>query len=325
MTSLRTRLILFLVAVIALVAATATAITYVRISEEADHNLGGQLSMTLDGPSSHIADALNQFAEQLQKMCREVPQQTDILAADAQGLSDKAQIASQDSRHQSEEFATTTAAIEEISLGIAHVVDRVRETSVLVGGIDASSSDSVDAVAWVACEIGTIADEVQRLTTVMNSLSHRSGYIQNIVDVIESIADQTNLLALNAAIEAGRVGELGRGFAVLADDRKLAERNSQATVRIGGMIGSIDADTRVAIACMGGTLQAVERGIALSRDAAGQIPEQKAATTLLARSAERFNDMMRRTDDAIPQATTTIQRQGELASGLQRVVGRFRL
>jgi len=64
-----------------------------------------------------------------------------------------------------------------------------------------------------------------------------------IVASIDAIARQTALLALNASIEAARVGDAGKGFAIVASEMKnLSATTKAATERAAALLRASQGD-----------------------------------------------------------------------------------
>ena len=68
--------------------------------------------------------------------------------------------------------------------------------------------------------------------------------IKVITEEINQISEQTNLLALNASIESSRVGDIGKGFAVVSIEIKnLADSSSELTNDINKIVEGLEHNT----------------------------------------------------------------------------------
>ena len=93
--------------------------------------------------------------------------------------------------------------------------------------------------------IGTASDKQTASVAMMSELEQLASNIGETVKQVTRIADQTNLLALNVAIEAGRAGQHGKGFTVVADTvRSLAEVSEKSALDIAAQIERIQQQSR---------------------------------------------------------------------------------
>jgi len=109
-------------------------------------------------------------------------------------------------------------------------------------------TDNINGLASTTEELSAQTQEIaavtNRLAEVGQESQSRVKEIDQVISLIKNVASQNNLLGLNAAIESARVGEVGRGFGVVADEiRKLALTTTESIKKIEQIVKMIQDDS----------------------------------------------------------------------------------
>jgi methyl-accepting chemotaxis protein len=212
-----------------------------------------------------IAASLSQTASELG---HSVGQSSSATA----GLSESIEQFSQTTENVSEDVTGVASAVEELNVTIREVARSCAQESEITGAASLKSREMRDSVA----ELRTASDEINQ-----------------VVEIIGSIAKQTNLLALNATIEAASAGEAGKGFAVVANEvKELARQSADATQRIQRQIERIQSTSGKAIEGieeMASTIQEIDQ---IANTIASTVEEQSSTTTEIAKLTQRVADSL---------------------------------
>lgn len=285
--------------------------------------------LTVPAVTLHSKDELGRLAADFNTMTvntknvvKQVMQSAEQVAAASEELTA--------STEQSAAAAThVAAAIGEVTVNTETQLKDLRDTTLVVAKLSGQiqqiaggASTATHLARETSCKIVTGKEAVEQTISQMNKidqatnsvqqaierLAASSSQINEIVNVIASIAGQTNLLALNAAIEAARAGEQGRGFAVVADEvRKLAEQTQEAAKQITGLIGENQANITNAVSLMNAEAGDVRQGITLVYHAGDSFAE--------------ISQLVGKVSDQIQSISAAI---GDMAAGSTQIVDKVR-
>ncbi len=250
-----------------MIASLREAITQVAQNAVSLNSASSQLAAA----SGQAGNATEQIATTIQQVSAGTVQQSESSSKTASaveqlsraidGVAKGAQEQASAVTHMAGLTAQISSAIEQVSNNAKEVTEGAKDAS-------STANDGASIVEVTIEGMTKIRQKVNLSAGKVEEMGSRSDQIGAIVATIEDIASQTNLLALNAAIEAARAGEHGKGFAVVADEvRKLAEKSSDATKEIGGLIKGIQQTVSEAVVAMHESAQEVETGVKHAGDA----------------------------------------------------------
>ena len=152
-----------------------------------------------------------------------------------------------------DEMAASQERLDAATARRLEMADRVEQTvSQIAEQLAAAATELRATAGGLADSARNAVVEADTAGGTARSLESASIEIEDVVQVISSIAAQTRLLALNATIEAARAGETGRGFAVVATEVKsLADSTAQSTERITEQVQSMREAAVASTAAMG--------------------------------------------------------------------------
>jgi methyl-accepting chemotaxis protein len=196
-------------------------------------------------------------------------------------VQDSSELLARDTNQQEQHVHQISQIIDEIT-GMMHSVS---ESAALL------SRTAVDGVDVTDKAQGTVDRAVEGMSKVreatlqsartMKTLSESGLEINETVTAIGDLSTRMHLLALNAAIEATRVGDQGKGFAVVSKEmRSLATLCDEASHKIASYIRTFQHETNIVSQSVEQSTQYVvvqsglvtEAGVAL--DAVSRITEQ---------------------------------------------------
>jgi methyl-accepting chemotaxis protein len=276
----------------------------------AQGDLTQRIEREYHGTFGQLKEDANQTVSQLRLTVADIRTATEAINTAAREIAQGNSDLSRRTETQASSLQETAASMEQLTATVRQNADNARQANQLAIG-----------ASEIAAKGGSV---VSRVVDTMDSITHSSKRIADILSVIDGIAFQTNILALNAAVEAARAGEQGRGFAVVATEvRSLAQRSADAAREIKALIAhsvsTVDTGTKL-VGEAGQTMQEIVVAVRRVTDIMGEI---SAATAEQSAGIEQVNQAISQMDQATQQNAALVEEAAAAAESMEEQAERL--
>ncbi len=165
-------------------------------------------------------------------------------------------------------------------------------------------------------------NSMENMLTKVQGLDRFIAELHDMASDVARIAQQTNLLALNAAIEAARVGEIGRGFGVVAKEfRMLSSQSGETGKRIAEKVNIISAAIVDTCTVVRESVQTEDGSMEAARATIGRVlTDFKGITDAFQRSSTLLKDESVSIQSEVNQALVQLQFQDRVSQIMCQVI-----
>lgn len=238
----------------------------------------GDLSVKLAGEAGRsdeigvLVDSFGRMLSSLQEMTRQIGEVSEILASSTADILVSASQVAASSQETAAAVGQTGVTVEEVKQTAQMAAQKASEVAESTQRTAQVSQAGLDAVEQSIEAMERIQEQTGQVAESIVYLSEQGLALGEIISIMNNLAEQSNMLAVNAAIEATKVGEVGKGFGVVAQEVKsLAEQSRQATAQVRVILQDIQKSTAKAVLTTEQSSKAVETGVRLSADAESAI------------------------------------------------------
>jgi len=213
-------------------------------------------------------------------------------------------------------IADAAEEVERMSHSSRKVAERAQVLFNVAREARQTAQSGRDAVQQTVDGMGRIQENVQDTANKIQMLGERSREINNIVEVMTTIAHQTNRLALDAAIQAAMAGENGKGFgAVAADIRRLAEQAKDQAGMIARIVRSFRDDIGAVAVSIRDTERETSAGTSLAQEAGTSL---ESIFSVVERQAQEIEDINAMTTQQLQSSSSVVQIMRNVSKSTER-------
>ncbi len=257
------------------------------VTEIASGNFEIQSAVTPDALGV-LADSLNFMVESLSKFIALAQSNSQQIIQLAGKIQDRVGNMTHSVQNQSVQINSVNDQLQ--SLG-AFIIEFNKFSQLSLASTDQAKEEAESGRRDVENTLKKMEDirtNVLNTSQKIKRLGERTQDISNVVRSIEDLADRTNVLALNAAIQLGVVGnENARGLTLFSDEiRILAEKASESTKKISGLVKNIQNETNEVTRYMEESVGLVESGSQLAQSSNQSIEKLEQTISELSTAVE---------------------------------------